>query len=222
MAAWYNLFKIRAMEIIKHAMIYPKDTEVGEPVWELAHIFPYQGMWTEEEYLSLDTGRLVEYSNGYLEFPPMPTMAHQDIVSFLYEMLKAFIMARQLGKVYFAPVPVRLGRGEYREPDVFFISSERVIEAAGQYPSGADLVMEVVSGSPADRDRDLVRKRRDYALAGIPEYWIVDPLEEVIFVLRLEENEYAEHGRFVAGGTATSALLPGFSVPVADVWSAAD
>ena len=81
--------------------------------------------------------------------------------------------------------------------------------------------MEVVSGSPADRDRDLVRKRRDYALAGIPEYWIVDPQEEVIYVLRLEGKEYVEHGRFTAGDVTTSALLPGFTVPVDDVWEAA-
>ncbi len=81
--------------------------------------------------------------------------------------------------------------------------------------------MEVVRGSPADRDRDLVRKRRDYALAGIPEYWIVDPQDEVIIVLRLKDNDYIEHGRFSAGGLATSALLTGFTVPVAEVWAAA-
>lgn len=201
-------------------MIRTKQPEFGEPVWELANLFPNQGTWTEEDYLALDTGRLIEYSKGYLEFPPMPTMSHQDIVSFLHDLLRIFVTKHQLGKVYFAPVPVKLGRQEYREPDVFFISTPRVAEAAGKYPSGADLVMEVVSGSPADRDRDLVRKRRDYALAGIPEYWIVDPQEEVVIVLRLEGNEYAEHGRFVAGDTATSALLPGFAVPVADVWAA--
>lgn len=203
-------------------MIRMHVNEIDEPVWELAHLFPYQGRWAVEEYLALDTGRLIEYSNGYLEFPPMPTMAHQDIVSFLHDLLRAFILKHQLGKVYFAPVPVRLGRQEYREPDVLYVSTARVQEAAGNYPNGADLVMEVVSGSPSDRDRDLVRKRRDYALAGIPEYWIVDPQEEVIIVLRLEGNEYAEHGRFVAGDTATSALLPGFTVPVADVWAAAN
>jgi Uma2 family endonuclease len=123
--------------------------------------------------------------------------------------------------VYFAPVPVRLGRQEYREPDVFYISTARVLEAAGNYPNGADLVIKVVCGSPADRDRDLVRKRRDYALAGIPEYWIVDPQEQVIFVLQLDRNEYVEHGRFTAGDTATSALLSGFVLPVADVWASA-
>ncbi|HEY1410303.1 MAG TPA: Uma2 family endonuclease [Promineifilum sp.] len=202
-------------------MIRTKQPETGDPVWELAHLYPYQGRWSVEEYLALDIGRLVEYSNGYLEFPPMPTMAHQDIVSFLHSLLNTFIQKHHLGKVYFAPVPVRLGGQEYREPDVFYLSTSRVLEADGKYPSGADLVMEVVSGSPADRDRDLVRKRRDYALAGIAEYWIVDPQEEVIIVLRLERNEYAEHGRFGPGDTATSAALPGFSVPVDEVWAAA-
>jgi Uma2 family endonuclease len=148
-------------------------------------------------------------------------MAHQDILQFLFDLLRAYVIKHRLGKVYVAPIPVRLGARKYREPDVFFVSTPRVEEAQGQYPRGADLVMEVVSGSPADRDRDLVRKRRDYALAGIPEYWIVDPQEEVILVLRLEGKEYAEHGRFGAGDVATSALLPGFSVVVSEVWDAA-
>jgi Uma2 family endonuclease len=193
----------------------------GEPVWELARQFPSQGNWTVEDYLALDIGRLVEYSNGYLEFPPMPTMAHQDILQYLFDLLRAYIIKRQLGKVYVAPIPVRLGSRKYREPDVFFVSTPRVEEAQGKYPRGADLVMEVVSGSPTDRERDLIEKRRDYALAGIPEYWIVDPQEEVIIVLRLEGKEYVEHGRFVAGDMATSALLPGFNVAVSEVWEAA-
>lgn len=72
------------MDQVKPATSRRKIPKAGEPVWELARLFPSQGMWTEEAYLALDTGRLVEYSNGYLEFPPMLTMAHQDIVSFLY------------------------------------------------------------------------------------------------------------------------------------------
>ena len=193
-----------------------------QPVWELAHLFPYQGAWSEEEYLALDTNHLVEYSQGYLEVLPMPTIPHQDYAIFLFEVLKAFVMRHALGKVYIAPLRVRIGRREFREPDVIFFSNERWARVMGDYPDGGDLVMEIVSGSPADRDRDLVRKRRDYAQAGIPEYWIVDPQEEVIYVLRLEGKEYAEHGRFVAGDTASSALLAGFTVPVADVWAAAN
>lgn len=195
--------------------------KAGEPVWELARLFPSQGSWSEEAYLALDTGRLIEYSEGFLEFPPMPTMAHQDILIFLFELLKAYVLKHQLGKVYVAPVPVRLRAGRYREPDVFFVSTQRVHEAEGKYPSGADLVMEIVSGSPSDRERDLVQKRHDYAQAGIPEYWIVDPDEGAITVLWLEGEAYVEHGRFAGGETATSRLLPGFAVAVAAVWAAA-
>ncbi len=195
--------------------------KAGEPVWELARLFPAQGSWSEEAYLALDTGRLIEYSEGFLEFPPMPTMAHQDMLIFLFELLKAYVLKHQLGKVYVAPVPVRLRAGRYREPDVFFVSTQRVHEAEGKYPSGADLVMEIVSGSPSDRERDLVQKRHDYAQAGIPEYWIVDPDEGAITVLWLEGEAYVEHGRFAGDETAASRLLPGFAVAVAAVWAAA-
>ncbi|MEZ4518571.1 MAG: Uma2 family endonuclease [Chloroflexota bacterium] len=193
----------------------------GEPVWELAHLFPYQGDWSVDEYLTLNTNHLIEYVDGYLEFLPMPTLSHQDILAYLYEMLKLFVTAASLGKVYFAPLRVRLTPKEYREPDIVFIANARLEQTTGDYPLGADLVMEIVSGGPEDRVRDLEIKPEIYAEAGIPEYWIVDPKDEVIIVLHLEKDTYAEHGRFTAGDIATSALLPGFSVLVADVWAAA-
>jgi len=88
-------------------------------------------------------------------------------------------------------------------------------------------VVEVVSASPEDRHRDYVVKREDYAAAGIPEYWIVDPTERVITLLVLEQNdsgrvEYVEAGRFAVGSRVCSHRLPGFEVPVTDCFAAAD
>jgi Uma2 family endonuclease len=167
-------------------------------------------------------GRIVEYSQGFLEIHPMPTFAHQRIVRFLVKWLLAFLETGSVGgEVLFAPLPMKVGRRQYREPDVLYLSAERVANATANYPEGADLVIEVVSESRTDRERDLVQKRYDYAQAGIPEYWIVDPQECVILVLRLEGEVYVEHGHFGAGQTATSDLLPGFSVPVDEVWAAA-
>jgi len=84
-----------------------------------------------------------------------------------------------------------------------------------EYLLGADLVMEVVSGGAEDRRRDLKKKRREYAQAGIPEYWIVDPREERITVLRLDGKKYAVHGEYAKGTKAASHLLPGFEADVA-------
>jgi Uma2 family endonuclease len=80
--------------------------------------------------------------------------------------------------------------------------------------NGADLVMEVVSGDDEDRHRDLVEKRQEYARAGIPEYWIIDPEQEKIIVLLLRNKQYVIHGEFSKGQVATSHSLPGFTVDV--------
>ncbi len=75
-------------------------------------------------------------------------------------------------------------------------------------------MMEVVIGDDDDRRRDLVIKRDEYARAGISEYWIVDPRDEQITVLHLARKRYVVHGEFGKGATATSHLLPGFTVNV--------
>jgi len=79
-------------------------------------------------------------------------------------------------------------------------------------PPWCGLVVEIVS--PDHAERDTVMKRADYAAAGIPEYWIVNDAEGTIMVLRLEGSAYVAHGIFRRGDTATSALLPGFTVSV--------
>jgi Uma2 family endonuclease len=194
--------------------------EAGEPIWEIAHLYPYQGDWSEADYLALETNHLVEFDEGHLEFLPMPTLAHQDIVAFLYELFLRFVRQNQLGRIYFAPLPMRLGAGKYREPDLLYISRERRRRTDHPYAEGADLVVEVVSGGEKDRERDLVIKRAEYARAGIPEYWIVDPAQERIIVLTLRDDVYEEHGVFGPGQKATSVLLNGFEAAVTAVFAA--
>lgn len=191
----------------------------GEPIWQLARLYQRQGYWTEDDYFALNAKFLVELCDGFLEFPPMPTIAHQLIVQFLFKLLDAFVIARKLGLVVIAPVPVHLGADKVREPDIFFLRSGHP-RYRQEYPEGADLVVEVVSGGSEDRKRDLELKPKAYAEAGIPEYWIVDPQERRITVLTLEGKVYREHGVFVPGRTATSLLLDGFSVDVANVFEA--
>jgi Uma2 family endonuclease len=193
----------------------------GEPAWEIALLYPPQGNWTEDEYLALDTSRLVELSDGCLEVLPMPTFLHQFVAKYLFALLNDFVNAQARGVVLFAPLPVRLRAGTYREPDIMYFRPERVVDMRKQ-PEGADLVMEVVSEGPENRKRDLEIKRIEYAAADIPEYWIVDSEERQITVLTLQGKQYREHGVFRAGMEATSVLLPGFSVAVDAVFAAGE
>jgi Uma2 family endonuclease len=189
-----------------------------EPAWDVARLFPEQGAWSEQEYLDLNGNRLVEFSHGCIEVLTMPTMAHQLIVLFLYEALKAFTSPRSLGRTLVAPFRVRLWPGKIREPDIMFMLEGHADRMGQEAWEGADLVIEVVSND--DRRRDLETKRFEYARAGIPEYWIVDPQRGQITVLRLDGERYVVHGEFGAGERAASALLNGFEVDVSATFAA--
>jgi len=193
--------------------------EQAEPAWEIALLFPRQGQWTEDEYLALDTNRLVELSDGRIEVLPTPPPFHQRIVTYVLELLRAFVVAGKLGEVLPAPLPVRLWPGKLREPDLVFVRPGRITDPL-QPPNGADLAIEVVSEGDEDRKRDLITKRDEYFRAGIQEYWIVDPEENRLTVLTPGKSGYEAHGEFTPGMTATSKLLPGFSLDVAAVLAA--
>jgi Uma2 family endonuclease len=193
----------------------------ADPTWEIAHLFPAQGTWSEEEYLGLPGNRLVEFSDGFLEVLPMPTMSHQELVVYLYGLLFSHVSPPDLGKVLLAPLRVRLWPGKFREPDLVFMLKRHYRRMGEEFWDRADLVMEVVSGDPDDRRRDLVIKRREYARARIPEYWIIDPHQGAITVLRLAGGRYTVYGSFGSGSQACSHLLPGFVVDVTAAFAAA-
>jgi Uma2 family endonuclease len=194
----------------------------GEPSWPVALLFPLQGQWTEADYLALQkrTNRLVELSDGFIEVLPMPSPFHQRIVRFLFRLLETCAAATGSGEVLFAPLPIRLRPGKFRDPDIVYLRPGRISDPHHQ-PQGADLVIEVVSEDEEDRRRDLETKRQEYAQAGVAEYWIVDPREHRILVWTLDGPSYRLHGEFGRGATASSLLLPDFIVAVDAVFEAA-
>jgi len=114
---------------------------------------------------------------------------------------------------------MRVRPRKFREPDLLLVCSADDPRRGERYWEGADLVVEVVS--PDNPSRDYETKRADYAGAGVLEYWIVDPQDETITVLRLHGSAYDEHGVFGRGAAATSALFPEFEVGVDAVLDAA-
>ncbi len=137
---------------------------------------------------------------------------------FLCLQLRNFAEPLNLGAAFVAPLRVRLWEGKFREPDVLFMLKKNRERRSQRVWDGADLVIEVVSED--DARRDLIEKREEYAQAGIPEYWIVDPRDRSITVLTLNaaDNIYFQSGRYTDGQEAGSVLLAGFSVGVQSVF----
>ncbi len=187
----------------------------------LIELLPGPGEWAEGEYYFVsDRGRFVELSDGNLEFPPMPTEYHQLIVTRLVALLYAFVSQRKLGHVRVAPLPVRLWPGKIREPDIIFMSAAHV-DRIEKYWGVPDLAVEIVSGSRTDVDRDRKVKREEYAQAGIAEYWLVDPEEKTVEVLRLEGKIYRDVARLAENDTLTSPTFPGFELSLKELFAPA-
>jgi Uma2 family endonuclease len=182
-------------------------------------LLPLQGLWTEEQYLKLtnQTNHLIEFSDGEIEVLPMPTRRHQVILLLLYELFKAVLQA-QGGKVLVAPLRMQVRPGKFREPDLLMLLQGDDPRNQDAFWLGADIVVEIVS--PDRPERDIEEKPRDYAEAGIPEYWIVNPLDDTITVLVLDGEMYAAYGVFRRGQRAISKLLDGLSVSVDAVFDA--
>lgn len=203
-------------------MLKVPPSRTGDPTWAMALNYPRQGEWTDEDFMAIEgqNNRLKELVNGHLEILPMPILFHQDIAIYLFDMLRDFLKSiDDKGRAYLAPCPVRFSKQLIREPDVFYLN-EQELAVAQDYPTKVDFIIEVVSGGREDRKRDLVTKPKDYAKAGVKEYWIVDPKTNTIHVLALNKatKRYRRHGKFTTGQTATSKLFKGFSVAVADVF----
>ena len=104
-----------------------------------------------------------------------PNSRHQDMVGFLYALLRNFVKFFQVGQVFNAPYEMKVtADSNGREPDILFIAKENLARITDQKLEGpADLVIEAISKESVSRDRS--DKFYEYQDAGVREYWLFDP-----------------------------------------------
>jgi Uma2 family endonuclease len=175
---------------------------------------PGQGNWTYEDYAAIpDDGKRYEVVDGVLFMTPAPEIAHQEIVGEIFAHLRNYIKLKGMGRVFVAPVDVRLNASTIVQPDVLVVLNAHLERIAEKRILGApDLVVEVAS--PATKEHDRYKKRATYALTGVPEYWIVDPTERNVEVLILEAGTYHSVGIFHGQQSIPSKIAAGLLVPV--------
>ncbi|MDE2785950.1 MAG: Uma2 family endonuclease [Chloroflexota bacterium] len=168
---------------------------------------------TLAEYLALEIDGLWELVDGELCEMPPPNLDHQRLVGFLYRMLCTYLdgTTPSLGEALWG-VGVALSESRMLIPDLVFVRAGREDIQQANYLDGVpDLVVEALS---TDRQRDLALKRAWYAEAGVPEYWILDPVNDTLTVLELSGGEYTERAVLGHGDTLTTLTIPGFELPL--------
>jgi Uma2 family endonuclease len=174
-----------------------------------------------EDYLYFpDDGKRHELIDGEHYVTPAPNLKHQTAVVNLSGDLRGFVRPRKLGKIWTAPVDVLLSEHDVVQPDLVFLSKDRMdLAADGAKVMGApDLVVEVLS--PRTRRTDAVTKRHLYEKYGVSEYWMVDPELETVEVYRLAAGRFRREAELSAeaGDVLTSPLFPGLEIAVSAIF----
>lgn len=130
--------------------------------------------------------------------------------------MEMFVEEKELGDMFVNRAAFRLDDANSPEPDIAFVRKDRLHLVQRGFTDGPpDLAVEIVS--PESVERDYEKKRRQYQQAGVPEYWIVDEIEETVRLLRLAANHHYREVR-PRRGVLTSEAMPGFWLRTEWLW----
>ncbi|MDP9364888.1 MAG: Uma2 family endonuclease [Chloroflexota bacterium] len=175
---------------------------------------------TYEEWLAWPDGesKQSEWVDGEVILFMPPKTVHALLGFFLARLLASYADLFGLGQVIPAPFEMRLARSA-REPDLLFVARAHLDRLTPERLVGpADLVVELISDSSVRRDR--LEKFTEYAMAGVPEYWLFDPRpgrQQALFHQLNEEGVY-EAITPDAEGRYFSVALPGFWLRTEWLW----
>lgn len=170
-----------------------------------------------EEFLQrYDEDTPAEWVDGEVILLSPASSRHQDLSDFLTAILRTYVEAKQLGVVRSAPFQMKLGLSG-REPDLLFIAKEHTERLKENYLDGpADLVIEIIS--PESRLRDRGEKLAEYELAGVREYWLLDPEEKRADFYMLSSDGRYDRRRPQPDGRYRSEVLAGFELDTNWLW----
>ena len=190
----------------------------------------YWARWYENPYPDIDVS--YEWNNGRLEAKPLPNEPQLDLYNWFLDLLRRFISTYPIAKLINLetgfvltiadPAEPSGQREAVRKPDIGVILSSNPVSWGGidqrHFEGVCDMVVEAVSDStPAEVIRDTEEKRRDYALAGVKEYYILDPGNEHMRFYRLTPGGRYEALQPDAEGVIGSEVLPGLQFRMEDL-----
>ena len=167
--------------------------------------------YTIEDIYALSDGVRAELIDGQIHYMAPPNRRHQDIIFTLSRKIADYIEAKKgCCKVYLAPFAVFLNEDDrnYVEPDISIICDSNKLNDKGCV-GAPDWIIEIVSQS--SKSRDYMTKLFKYRMAGVREYWIVDPEKQMVSVYGFETDTVEQYN---FGQDVPVGIYEGFSIKV--------
>ncbi len=177
--------------------------------------------YTYADYLTWQFSERVELIKGFIKkMSPAPNRIHQGVSMNLSLMIGNILKSKSCN-LFAAPFDVRLPIPSKHkdttvvQPDLCIICDESKLDDLGC--NGApDLIIEIVSKNNSKHDTDT--KFRLYEEAGVPEYWIVYPDQEIVNQYFLKEGIYIGNKPFGRGEEIKSMLFEDLKVSIDEIF----
>jgi Uma2 family endonuclease len=174
---------------------------------------------TYDDYARLtpvDSGNY-ELHNGKIIFMPSPLFQHQDIITELLLLLASYVKKKQLGKVVVAPMDVILTPHDTVQPDMLFISTERLHIIDGQIKGAPDLVIEILSDGNTTKEMNY--KKSIYESTGVKEYWFINLKKKTFTQYENVNDKFVTKNVFNTEGVIQSIVVTGFEMNIGDIFN---
>ena len=168
-------------------------------------------IYTIDDIYALPDGERAELIDGKIYYMAPPNTRHQALVMDLSYQIKDHIRHNN-GEcsVFPAPFAVFLNENDknYVEPDISVICDPSKLHDKGCI-GAPDWIIEIIS--PGSRQMDYYTKLFKYRTAGVKEYWIVDPVKDLVMVYRFEKETIEQYS---FGEDMPVGIYEGFSLKV--------
>ena len=183
----------------------------------------YWAKWYENPYPNLDVS--YEWNNGILEAKPLPNAPQLRQYRWFFTLMTCYIQTHPIAELINLETGVSMTVLDASQPsgkwEVVYKPDIGVVLNDNPAPWGAieirafegvcDMIVEAVSDSTlAEVRRDTEEKKRGYALAGVQEYFILDPEDRYMRFYRLTTDRRYAQIQPDAAGVIRSQILPGF------------
>ena len=175
--------------------------------------------WRFEERVELIKGKIFKMS-------PAPNRFHQELTRDILLALSNFLHGKRC-QVYMAPFDVRLPKKSnddkdiitVLQPDVCVVCDPSKLDYRGCI-GAPDIIVEILS--PGNNSKEMKNKYEVYEYACVKEYWVVSPQNQTFLIHTLQDGKFQLSPVKVPGDVVTSALLPGFSLDLTELFKNID
>jgi Uma2 family endonuclease len=150
---------------------------------------PRTGM---EAFKLMPEGTLCQLINDVLIMSPAPTPRHQHFAKQVFKAIERLVEMKDLGEVFFSPIDVYLNENNVFQPDIVFISKEKlhIIDWNKGIMGAPQLVVEILSKG----NKNIDVNKKIYEQSGVNEYWLIDPQTKWCEGFVLENKIYKSLG----------------------------